>query len=32
MLMGNYAFVSTMLTAFDAQLPAGQASALPPKK
>ena len=32
MLMGNYAFVSAMLTAFDAQLPSGQASALPPKK
>jgi 4-carboxymuconolactone decarboxylase len=32
MLMGNYAFVSTMLTAFDAQLPAGQTSALLPKK
>ncbi len=32
MLMGNYAFVSAMLTAFAAQLPAGQASALPPKK
>jgi len=32
MLMGNYAFVSAMLTAFDAQLPASQAPALPPKK
>lgn len=32
MLMGNYAFVSTMLTAFDAQLPAGEATRLPPKK
>lgn len=32
MLMGNYAFVSAMLTAFAAQLPAGQTSALPPKK
>jgi 4-carboxymuconolactone decarboxylase len=32
MLMGNYAFVSAMLTAFDAQLQAGQPSALPPKK
>ena len=32
MLMSNYAFVSTMLTAFDAQLPAGEATRLPPKK
>lgn len=31
MLIGNYTFVSAMLTVFDVQLPAGQADRLPPR-
>jgi 4-carboxymuconolactone decarboxylase len=32
MLMGNYSAVAALLTACDAQLPAGQAPLLPPRK